>query len=98
METQAPNPAKASRFLKLRVTNEDYEMIKKEAEDYGYDISTILRLRFFGKIKGMRITRRPRADVMLLGDIIGRLTDITGELNKNGTHIDQIPKPQSRLR
>jgi hypothetical protein len=78
--------------LRLRVTEQEHQTLKQEAEDYGFDVSTLLRLRIFGKIKGMRVTRRPRTDVMLLGDIIGRLTALTSELNKLGSNINQIAK------
>ncbi|MDX2028237.1 MAG: plasmid mobilization relaxosome protein MobC [Alphaproteobacteria bacterium] len=82
----------ASKGLRLRVSEAEHKDLKREADSYGYDLSTLLRLRIFGKIKGMRITRRPSTDIMLLGDIIGKLTALTGELNKIGSNINQIAK------
>ena len=80
------------RMLALRVTEDEHKSFRQEAESYGYDLSTLLRLKIFGKVKGMRITRRPSSDIMLLGDVIGKLTAITGELNKIGSNINQIAK------
>jgi hypothetical protein len=82
----------ASKGLRLRVTEQEHIGLKREADQYGYDLSTLLRLRIFGKVKGMRITRRPSTDMMLLGDIIGKLTALTGEVNKLGSNLNQIAK------
>jgi len=89
MEDKRPT---ASRILRLRVTEQERDGIKTEAEEYGYELSSLLRLRIFGKVKGMRITRRPSTDMMLLGDIIGKLTALTGEINKLGSNLNQIAK------
>ena len=91
MEKESHRPT-ASRTVHLRVTQDEHTELKQEAENYGYDFSTLLRLRIFGKIKGMRITRRPSTDMMLLGDIIGKLTALTGEVNKLGSNLNQIAK------
>ena len=91
MEKESHRPL-ASRTDHLRVTQDEHTGLKQEAENYGYDFSTLLRLRIFGKVKGMRITRRPSTDMMLLGDIIGKLTALTGEVNKLGSNLNQIAK------
>ncbi len=82
----------ASKGLRLRVTEEEHAGLKREAGNYGYDLSTLLRLRIFGKTAGIRITRRPPADMMLLGDIIGKLTALTGEVNQRGSTMNMIAK------
>jgi mobilization protein NikA len=89
---QAPPPRAARRSLGLKVTDRDYALLQKEAEEYGFDLSTLLRLRIFGKVKGMRITRRPSADMILLGEVLGRLSAIAAEMNKNGSNLNQIAK------
>jgi hypothetical protein len=89
---QAPPRRAARRSLGLKVTDRDYVLLQKEAEEYGFDLSTLLRLRIFGKLKGMRITRRPSADMMLLGEIIGRLSAVASEMNKSGSNLNQIAK------
>ena len=86
------NPRRPLRVLGLKVSEDDHKAFSREAEEYGYDKSTLLRLRIFGKIKGMRITRRPSTDVMLLGEIIGKLTALTSELNKLGSNLNQIAR------
>lgn len=91
MDIDKPSSGK-SRLLGLKVPEEEHEAFRLEAESYGYDISTLLRLRIFGKTKGIRITRKPSTDTMLLGDIIGKLTSLTGELNKIGSNMNQIAK------
>ena len=91
MENDKPG-RRIRRMLGLQVSEEDHRAFTREAENYGYDISTLLRLRIFGKVKGMRITRRPSTDMMLLGDIIGKLTALTGEVNKLGSNLNQIAK------
>ena len=83
---------RAHSFVHLRITSSEHAALKREAEDHGFDLSTLLRLRIFGKIKGIRIIRRPSTDIMLLGDIIGRLTALTAEINKLGSNINQIAK------
>jgi hypothetical protein len=85
-------PPVASKGLRLRVTEDEHSSLKQEAESYGYDLSTLLRLRIFGKIAGIKITRRPSADIMMLGDIIGKLTALTSEINKLGSNMNQIAK------
>lgn len=82
----------ATRGLRVRVTEAEHHGLKQEAEAYGYDLSTLLRLRIFGKIKGMRVTRKPSTDIAMLGDMISRLTALTGELNKIGSNLNQIAK------
>jgi phosphate uptake regulator len=89
--TKEPRPS-ATKLLGVRATAQEHASLMNEAESYGYDLSTLLRLRIFGKIVGMRITRRPSADMMLLGDIIGKLTALTGEVNKIGSNMNQIAK------
>jgi len=69
-ETKKTEPPIATQGLRVRVTRDEHQQLKQEAKTYGYDLSTLLRLRIFGKMKGMRITRRPSADMMMLGDII----------------------------
>jgi hypothetical protein len=90
--TDNDNRPMTGKGLRLRVTAQEHSTLKQEAEAHGYDLSTLLRLRIFGKVKGMRVIRRPSTDVMLLGDIIGRLTALTAELNKLGSNINQIAK------
>ena len=85
-------PPPKRRLLGLWVPEEDHAAFKQEAENLGYDLSTLLRLRIFGKLKGMRVIRRPSADVMLLGEVIGRLTALTAEVNKIGSNLNQIAK------
>lgn len=85
-------PRPKHRMLGLRVPEDEHRAFRQEAENYGYDLSTLLRLRIFGKVKGMRITRRPSTDMMLLGDIIGKLTALTAEMNKLGSNLNQIAK------
>ncbi len=85
-------PPVASKGLRLRVTEQEHADLKREARNYGYDLSTLLRLRIFGKIAGIKITRRPSADMMMLGDIIGKLTALTSEVNKLGSNLNQIAK------
>ena len=80
------------RLLGLWVPEEDHLAFKREAESYGYDLSTMLRLRIYGTIKGMRVTRRPHADIALLGDLMGRLAALTSEVNRVGSNINQIAK------
>jgi hypothetical protein len=82
----------ASHGLHLRVTKAERDGLMQEAEQCGYDLSTLLRLRIFGEIKGMRITRKPSTDIAVLGDMISRLTALTGELNKIGSNLNQIAK------
>jgi len=82
----------ATQGLRLRVTRQEHDSLKQEAQEYGFDLTTLLRLRIFGRLQGMRITRRPSADMMILGDIIGRLTGLAGELNKLGSNLNQIAK------
>ena len=82
----------AFKGLRLRVTEEEHTGLKREADGYGYDLSTLLRLRIFGTIKGMRVTRKPTADIALLGDLLGRLIALTSELNKVGSNINQIAR------
>jgi hypothetical protein len=91
-QTEDKKPPVASKGLRLRVTKHEHDELKREAANYGYDLSTLLRLRIFGKIAGIRITRRPSADMMMLGDIIGKLTALTGEVNKLGSNMNQIAK------
>lgn len=85
-------PPSKRRMLGLWVPEDEHAALKHEAESYGYDLSTLLRLRIFGKVKGLRITRRPSADMMMLGDIIGKLTALSGEVNKIGSNLNQIAK------
>lgn len=80
------------RMLGLWVQENEHLAFKKEAASYGYDLSTMLRLRIFGTIKGMRVTRRPTADIALLGDLLSRLIGLTSELNKVGSNINQIAR------
>jgi hypothetical protein len=96
MDSQNPADRRATTTVHLRLTPNERDALKKEAESCGYDLSTLLRLRIFGKVKGMRITRRPSTDVMLLGDIIGKLTALIAELNKVGSNINQIAKRLNR--
>ncbi len=91
-QTEDKNRPVASKGLRLRVTEHEHSSLKREAEDYGYDLSTLLRLRIFGKVAGIKITRRPSVDMMLLGDIIGKLTALTAEVNKLGSNLNQIAK------
>jgi len=90
MENPGRPPAKQT--VHLRVTDEEHRGLRQEANNYGYDLSTLLRLRIFGKVKGMRITRRPSTDMMMLGEIIGKLTTLTGEVNKLGSNLNQIAR------
>jgi len=90
--THEKMPPSKRRFIGLWVPDEDHQSLKQEAESYGYDLSSLLRLRIYGKVKGMRITRRPSADMMLMGDIIGRLTAQNAEINKIGSNLNQIAK------
>ena len=82
----------ACKGLRLRVTEQEHAGLKREAETYGYDLSTLLRLRIFGKIAGIKVTRRPHADIALLGDLMGRLAALTSEVNRVGSNINQIAK------
>lgn len=82
----------ASHGLHLRVTKAERDGLMREAEQCGYDLSTLLRLRIFGKIKGMRITRKPSTDIAMLGDMISRLSTLASELNKIGSNLNQIAK------
>jgi hypothetical protein len=85
-------PCHLRKLLGLWVPAKEHEAFRQEAETYGYDISTLLRLRIFGKVRGMRITRRPSTDMMLLGEIIGKLAALTSEVNKLGSNLNQIAK------
>ncbi len=87
---QPNNRSNADHKLSLRVTKDEHDELKEAAYSRGLNISTLLRFRLFGKIKTMRIRRRPSLDVVLLGDIINKLTGVTYELNKIGDLINQI--------
>jgi hypothetical protein len=85
-----PSGPTAARTASLRVTQQEYEALKQEANSRGYQLSQLMRHCLFGKTRFARNCERPETDMTLLGDIIGKLTYISGELGTNSTHIHAI--------
>jgi len=80
------------KLVKFRATADEITSLKQEAAKYGYELSSYVRYRIFGKREGLRIIRRPSVEMNMLGDALGQLGQTTSELNKIGSNLNQIAK------
>jgi hypothetical protein len=76
--------------LGLRITQAQRQKLKEEAVQYGYSLSSLVRLRIFGKTKGLHLTRRPHPDMQRLGDVLGKLAALIDEVNRLRLPLEQI--------
>ena len=58
----SPNLIKFHGVMSLKVTRDQYILIKKAAEDDRRSMSSFIRLAVFDKIDQMKIRKRPRLD------------------------------------
>jgi hypothetical protein len=86
--TTPPSPGRQR--IVFYVTDAQNKFIAEEADKFGFDRSSLLRLRLFGKVKGLRLIRRPSYNTRLLGDAMGRLLGVTGAFNQNGYNLTRI--------
>ncbi len=83
----------SARTASLRVTQQEYESLQLEARQHGYNqLSALLRFYLFGKAKRFRNVAGPETEMTRLGDILGKLTILSGALGTNGIHIAAIAK------
>jgi len=85
-----------TRRLCLRVSKDQYNAFAEEADKAGYELASLMRKRIFGKVKNLRIMRRPCYNTRLLGDTIGHLIGVTGALHQNGSHLSRIAERLSQ--
>ena len=66
----------------FRLKAEEDAQIAKEAELCGYQLSSFIRMKLLGRIKGLHIARTPTADLPVLIDTLGKLADFTSDIDR----------------
>lgn len=79
-------------WIGFRVTDEEWNELEEAAEAYGSTKASFLRLKVFGKIKGLRIIRRPHTDVQNLLGLYTELRNISFKITEISKHLTQTQR------
>lgn len=80
----------------VMMTVAQHRRLKSEAENYGYSLSGLIRMRMFNQVQGMRALRKPRFEVAMLGQALCQLTALTGVLHQNHATLASIAQQLTR--
>jgi hypothetical protein len=85
----------------VMMTPAQHRQLKVDAENYGYSLSGLIRMRMFNQVQGMRALRKPRVEVAMLGQALCQLTAQTGALQQHHDTLvrmaQQLTRPERDL-
>lgn len=74
----------------FRLKAEEDAQIASEAELCGYQLSSFIRLKLLGRIKGLHIARTPTADLPVLVDALGKIANFNVGIDRIARTLEQI--------